>query len=143
MAAAAAAFVTSRRVEFRDTDAAGIMHFASIMAVMEEAEHEFLRHLDLPLFRPVPNGKISWPRVAAQCDFTGPARFEDVLDIRVSVRKLGKRSVTYQFDISCLGQPVASGSMTSVCCLVSQGQLESVDIPDDFVGKLSQHLPAE
>ena len=135
-----APFVTSRRVEFRDTDAAGIMHFASIMALMEECEHEFLRHLDLPLFRTVEGGKISWPRVSAQCDFKSPARFEDLLKIAVSVQHLGKRSITYQFEIRCSDRLIASGTMTSVCCFVGTNKLESVDIPDDFVTKLSDYL---
>ena len=40
-------FSATRRVEFRDTDAAGIMHFASFFPLMESVEHEFLRHLGL------------------------------------------------------------------------------------------------
>ena len=34
-------FTATRRVEFRDTDAAGIMHFASFFPLMESVEHEF------------------------------------------------------------------------------------------------------
>lgn len=123
-------FVTSRRVEFRDTDAAGIMHFASIMGLMEEAEHEFLRHANLPLFRAHAQGHISWPRVAAECNFKGPARFEDQIQITVAVQRIGKRSVTYAFSLSCQGRPVAEGTMTSACCYVADGQIESVDIPE-------------
>ena len=41
------AYTTSRRIEFRDTDAAGIAHFSVFFTMMEEAEHEFLRHLGL------------------------------------------------------------------------------------------------
>ena len=130
-------FVTSRRVEFRDTDAAGIMHFASIMGLMEEAEHEFLRHVHLPLFRPVEGGKISWPRVAAQCDFKSPARFEDVVDIHVSVQRIGKRSVTYAFALSCEGRPVADGTMTAACCFVGKDEIKPVEVPEDVVAILS------
>ena len=38
-----AAFKTRRRVEFRDTDAAGIVHFSAFFFWMESAEHELLR----------------------------------------------------------------------------------------------------
>ena len=34
---------TTRRVEFRDTDAAGIVHFSAFFFYMESVEHEFLR----------------------------------------------------------------------------------------------------
>src|SRR5688572_30626127 len=40
-------YKTSRRIEFRDTDAAGIAHFSVFFTFMEEAEHEFLRHVGL------------------------------------------------------------------------------------------------
>lgn len=133
-------FSTTRRVEFRDTDAAGIMHFASIMGVMEESEHEFLRHVKLPLFREHDGGHISWPRVSAHCDFQSPARFEDVLQIDVSVQKLGQRSVTYLFKLSCDGRPVAEGTMTSACCFVGDGKLRAVDIPEDTRTILSAYL---
>jgi 4-hydroxybenzoyl-CoA thioesterase/acyl-CoA thioester hydrolase len=135
----AAPFVTSRRVEFRDTDAAGIMHFASIMGLMEEAEHEFLRHVGLPLFRPVENGQISWPRVSAQCDFKSPARFEDIVEITVAVQRIGQRSVTYRFELSCDGRTIANGLMTSACCLVGEGTIVAVDIPADVNSVLSAY----
>ena len=33
---------TSRRIEFADTDMAGIAHFSRFYVFMEQAEHEFL-----------------------------------------------------------------------------------------------------
>lgn len=137
-----APFTTSRLVEFRDTDAAGIMHFASIMGLMEEAEHEFLRHIELPLFLPVEGGKISWPRVSAHCDFKSPARFEDTVDIAVSVGRLGTKSVTYQFELTCEGRPIATGSMVAACCFVGKDKIESVPVPENVVAKLSDYLLA-
>ena len=40
-------FKTQRRVEFRDTDTAGIVHFSNFFAYMEQAEHALLRSIDL------------------------------------------------------------------------------------------------
>ena len=135
-----AIFTTSRRVEFRDTDAAGIMHFASTMSFMEEAEHEFLRHIQLPLFLPVDGGKISWPRVSAHCDFQSPVRFEDVVDIQVSVQRIGTKSVTYQFALTCEQRPVATGTLTAACCLVAKDGIKAVPVPEDVIAKLSAYV---
>ena len=135
-----APFLTSRRVEFRDTDAAGIMHFASIMGIMEEAEHEFLRHIELPLFLPVEGGKISWPRVSAHCDFKSPARFEDIVEVAVSVQRIGNKSVTYHFSLTCAKRPIATGTMTAACCFVDKDKIESVPVPDDVIAKLSDYV---
>lgn len=126
-------FTTSRRVEFRDTDAAGIAHFTAFFAYMEEAEHEFLRHLGLSVHLAANHETISWPRVAAQGDFTSAVRFEDVLDVVVSVARLGEKSVTYTFTFTHAGNPVAQGSMTSVCCRLRPGvPPEPIAIPDQI-----------
>src|SRR5881275_775439 len=98
------AFVTTRRVEFSDTDAAGIMHFAAFFRMMEQAEHELLRSVGLSVVEHDVEGTISWPRVSAKCDFAAAARFEDVLEIEVRVARLGERSVTYSHRFLHQGQ---------------------------------------
>ncbi|MEX0714760.1 MAG: acyl-CoA thioesterase, partial [Pirellulales bacterium] len=75
------AFRATRRVEFRDTDAAGIAHFSCFFHYMEEVEHAFLRQLGLSVVMSDDQGTMSWPRVAATCQYQGAVRFEDVLDI--------------------------------------------------------------
>src|SRR5205807_8730736 len=89
------AFVTTRRVEFSDTDAAGIMHFAAFFRMMEQAEHDLLRSAALSVVVRDSAGTISWPRGSAKCDFSAAARFEDVLEIEVRIARLGKRTITY------------------------------------------------
>ena len=78
-------FHYQRRVEFCETDAAGIAHFSAYFQYMEQAEHAFLRHLGTSVIADDEAGTISWPRVNAQCDYTDPVRFEDVLDIIVRI----------------------------------------------------------
>jgi len=130
-------FKTQRRVEFCETDAAGIAHFAAFFPYMEQAEHAFLRHLGLRVVSRDEEGLISWPRVSARCDYQGAAHFEDVLDVALKVAKLGTRSVTYAIEFSRDGQVMAKGSVTAVCCRVGPGQrLDSIDIPPAFREKL-------
>jgi 4-hydroxybenzoyl-CoA thioesterase/acyl-CoA thioester hydrolase len=83
-------------------------------------------------------GEIGWPRVSASCDYRNPARFEDVLDIEVTVGRLGRKSVTYQFDISRDGVAIAQGKLTAVCCRIRPGQLpEAIEIPAQIASKLT------
>ena len=133
-----AAFSATRRVEFRDTDAAGIMHFASFFALMESVEHEFLRHLGLSVMANDGSGPVSWPRVSVQCDYQSPVKFEDVLTVMLSIGKLGTKSVTYQFDIAHDARPVATGRITAVCCRLATADapMQSIAIPPDIVAKL-------
>jgi 4-hydroxybenzoyl-CoA thioesterase/acyl-CoA thioester hydrolase len=134
----ATSFRATRRVEFHDTDAAGIMHFSAFFIYMEQVEHEWLRHLGLSVLMRDEHGAISWPRVSAKCEFHGAVRFEDVLEIDARIERLGEKSVTYAFDFTSRGSHVASGSLTSVCCrLGAEGELESIVIPRAIVDKLS------
>lgn len=131
-------YKTTRRVEFRDTDAAGMAHFSVFFIFMEQAEHEMLRHLGLSVMLADEKGPVSFPRVAARCDFQRAVKFEDVLDIEVAVVRLGKKSVTYEFNFSHKGRPVASGQTTTVCCrLRSDSEPESIGIPAYIAEKLA------
>ena len=130
-------FHTTRRVEFSHTDAAGIAHFAAFFEYMEQAEHELLRSRDLSVFMNDDAGIISWPRVAAKCEFQSAARFEDVLEIEVQIARVGEKSITYAFQFRLDGTEVASGELTAVCCrMTDQSPPQSIPIPQWFREKL-------
>jgi YbgC/YbaW family acyl-CoA thioester hydrolase len=125
-------FQTTRRVEFGDTDMAGIVHFANFLRYMEAAETDFLRVRGLTVAWEKSGQRYGFPRVSAACDYVRPARFEDVLTIAVTVEKVGRKSVSYRHDFTLAGEPIATGRVTAVCCLKGpRGELTSVDIPAD------------
>ena len=135
----AEAFHTTRRIEFADTDMAGIVHFANFFRFMESAEVEFLRTKGLSVSLPWEGQKIGFPRVSASCDYLRPARFEDVLDVAVRIQSIGKKSVTYAFEFAKGGETVARGQVTSVCCrVISDQQFEAIEIPTSIRAKLEQ-----
>jgi YbgC/YbaW family acyl-CoA thioester hydrolase len=130
-------FRTTRRIEFADTDMAGIVHFANFFRFMEAAEVEFLRSRGLSVKMELEGLGISFPRVSASCDYFRPARFEDVLDVAVTLEKIGRKSVTYGFEFSLGGAVIARGKVSSVCCRVRADQeLESMEIPAAVRDKL-------
>jgi acyl-CoA thioester hydrolase len=132
-------FTTTRRVEFHDTDAAGIMHFAKFFHFMEEAEHEYLRHLGLSVLMRDEQGPISWPRVSVRCDYRSALHFEDVVTIDVRLARRGEKSVTFAFHFTHNERLIAEGSITAVCCRLSSHQPpKSIPIP----AWIAQKLPA-
>jgi acyl-CoA thioester hydrolase len=137
-------FSFPRRVEFSETDAAGIAHFSVFFLFMEQAEHAFWRHLNLSVFPMITaNGEVSWPRVAASCQYRGPVRFEQTIDVQLSIARLGEKSITFRFQLLVDSNLVAEGETTIVCCHLGTGhKIESVRIPDDVRDKLSPYLRA-
>ena len=91
---------TTRRIEWADTDAAGIIHFSRYFCFMEEVEHEFLRSLGLSCMMERDGQRVTWPRVNASCDFIRPVRFEDVVDVHLAVKRKGQKSLTFGFVFS-------------------------------------------
>ncbi len=130
-------FTTNRRVEFGDTDMAGIMHFSNFFRFMEVAETDYLHARGLSVSWQAGGERYGFPRVSVACDFASPARFEDVLTIAVTVEKVGRKSVTYRFDFSTGGVPVATGRVVAVYCKSAGGHIEGLDIPDEFREKLT------
>ena len=132
------AFRMQRRVDFCDTDLAGIVHFSNYLRYMEAAEVAFLRERGLNVSLDFEGQHLGFPRVSVHCDYETPARFDDVLDIDVTLERLGTKSVTYAFIFSRGGQIVARGKMTSVCCRASKdGRLEPIEIPEAIRTKLA------
>jgi acyl-CoA thioester hydrolase len=132
-------FRTTRRIEFHETDMAGIAHFSNFFRWMECAEIDFLRARGLSVMMTWEGNAIGFPRVSATCDYLKPARFDEVIDIAVSIARLGAKSVTYAFEFSRGGEALARGTVTSVCCRVGPGhQYEAAPIPAGYRVRLEQ-----
>jgi len=136
-------FTVRRRVQFAETDMAGVLHFSNYYRYMEELEHEFWRSLDESVVvRGMAEGTISWPRVATSCDYKEPARFEDVLELDLCVARIGNRSVTYDVTFRRGDRTIAVGSMTAVCTVMHDGNFERAAIPDSIREKLESYVTA-
>ncbi|MFH5805256.1 acyl-CoA thioesterase [Alienimonas sp. DA493] len=142
-------FVHPRRVQFSETDMAGIVHFAEFYRYMEEAEHAFLRSVGLSVMMHNDDGSIlGWPRVRCQCGFKAPAYFEDRLDIEVRVQRIGVKSLTLDYVFTRDdgpeangGQPtlIAEGSMKTVACTFTPDRkMTSVAVPEALLDRIEE-----
>jgi acyl-CoA thioester hydrolase len=136
-------FVTTRRVEFIDTDMAGIVHFTNFFRYMEQAEAEFFRSEGHSLALTKNGSGVGWPRVAASASFKAPAYHNDVLDVRIFVRRRGFKSLTLQFEFRRGGTLVATGQIKTAYCRFRPDQpIESLEIPGEFDALLGPYDPA-
>jgi YbgC/YbaW family acyl-CoA thioester hydrolase len=134
-------FKAQRRVEFGDTDMAGIMHFSNFFRFMETAEHGFFRSLGFSIAERGQLPRIGWPRVHASCEYHKPLRFEDVVEIHLFVKEKRSKALCYDFRFRKLGgaqaEEVARGSLTVVCVSHrDDGAMKAVAIPRKFASKI-------
>ena len=127
-------FRLRRRVQFHETDAAGMVHFSCFYRYMEEAEHALWRAAGLSIAPP--GATVGFPRVAASFDFHRPLRFEDEFDVRIRVVEIGERSIRYAADVTKDGERVATGGLTVACAARTPGgALRSTPIPPEIAGR--------
>ena len=131
-------FSITRRVEFHETDMAGIMHFANFFRWMETCEADLYRSLGLPPISFVPGQVVGWPRVSVSCTYRAPLRFNDQAEVKLFIKKLGTRSVTYVFHFRKGAELIAVGEVTAVCVSSdAKGGMVAQPIPADVRAKLS------
>ena len=135
-------FKITRRVEFFETDMAGIMHFSNYFRMMEAAEHAFFRSLGFSIHDTAEGATLGWPRVSVTCDFRAPLRFEDEVEIHLLVSDVRSRSIRYQFIFRkpADGSEVARGTIAAVCVTLDKatGKLLPVAIPDRIRSKITE-----
>ena len=140
----ASEFSITRRVEFSETDLAGIMHFTHFYRWMEICEHEFLRSLGLSVDMEDENGRFGWPRVKSSCRFKCPLRFEEEVEIKLFVSEIRDRSIAYSFQFwkEENGEQVkaAVGEAVAACVRFDQmtGAMTPIMIPEVFRAKVQQ-----
>jgi len=137
-------YKTKRKIEFADTDLAGIVHFARFFVFMETTEHEFLRSLGTSVSTQLDGENIGWPRLSASCEYLSPLRFEEEVSIHLTVWRKGRKSMTYRFLFKKDDEVVARGQMSSVCCICNPGEpIKAIPIPQSLADKIEQSPEAE
>jgi YbgC/YbaW family acyl-CoA thioester hydrolase len=120
-----------RRVQFSETDAAGIVHFSCFFRYMEDAEHAMWREAGLSIH--APDAPIGWPRVATSFEFHRPLRFEQEFDVTIRVTEIGKRTISYACDVTQDGKRIATGALKIACVSkLPDGSMKSVEIPEEI-----------
>ncbi len=139
-------FKHQRRIEFYETDMAGIVHFSNYFRFMESAEQAFLRSLGFSVVLENLDPPVGFPRVHAECDYKAPLRFEELVEIHLLVRERRAKVVTYEFRFRNLSADpiveVARGVMTMVCVTRgAEGELVSVSIPAHIAERIDVAPP--
>jgi YbgC/YbaW family acyl-CoA thioester hydrolase len=133
-------FRDRRRIEFYETDMAGIVHFSNYFRFMESTEHAFFRSLGLALHHHEGADMSGWARVDARCQYRQPLRYMDEVEVELRVRAKKRSSLAYDFVFRRVGDrngpiepdEVAHGAL-EVVHVTSQGggPMRASAMPDD------------
>jgi acyl-CoA thioester hydrolase len=125
-----------RRVQFHETDAAGIVHSSCYILYVEEAEHALWRAAGTSIAPP--GSPIGWPRREVFLEFRRALRFEEEFDVVVRIVAIEERTIRYSFELLRGEETVATGRQTIACVRMEPGdRMRSVPIPEDIARRFA------
>jgi len=131
----------TRRVQFHETDAAGVVHFSRYFIYMEEAEHALWRAAGLSIHPR--RAEIGWPRVHAAFDYHRALRFEDEFEVHIRIVAIEERTIRYECRIARGDTRIATGRVSVACASLQPNQpMRSAAIPAEVRARLAL-APAE
>ncbi len=120
-------FIYESRVRFHDTDASGRIHYIALLYHFDEAEAEFLRSRGVG-YTMIQVENVGFPRVHVECDYTGALVYDDLMQIAVTVDRVGGASFTLAFDATVNGQHKGRGKVT--ICAIDRRTQKPIPLPE-------------
>ncbi len=90
-------YIHKTRIRLYHTDAAGILFFAHIYNLAQDAYEEMLNHIGLDVRTIITKSDFLFPFVHSEADYKKMVTVGEELEIQVTVEKIGKSSFTLLF----------------------------------------------
>ncbi|MCB1960433.1 MAG: tol-pal system-associated acyl-CoA thioesterase [Rhodocyclaceae bacterium] len=104
------------RVYYEDTDAAGVVYYASYWRFCERARTEWLRERGFDQQALIDAHAIAFVVRSVHGDYLKPARLDDLLTVTTRIDTLRRASLSFTQQI-CRGQELLFAATVSVACL--------------------------
>ena len=132
-----APFVHRLRVRYNECDAQGIVFNGNWLTYFDVTLTEWWRAA-FGSYQAMVDGGADLVVAEANIRYRAPARFDDELDIAVSIAELGTTSMTTRFDVTRASDHLVEGRMRHV--FIDPATLGKQPIPDAMRERLGRYL---
>jgi acyl-CoA thioester hydrolase len=115
------------RVGFSDTDAQGIVYYGRYLPYFDLARVEYHRHLDL-LEKALRDEQFVMR--ASSVEYLAPARFDDLIEVFIRMRRIGRTSATYECAAYRVEDDVLMVTATQTLVFIDFDERRALSIPD-------------
>ncbi len=132
-----------RRLLFHEADPAGIAQFHQMFAWTQEAEQSLFRSLGIPLREYWAAGgkpQVGWARQHASLDFLRPVLVDEQVTVRLKLRQMTQRTLTFDVVIENRVEVKARGMLRTVCVQGREGNFKAIPIPKIVRNKIQSHM---
>jgi YbgC/YbaW family acyl-CoA thioester hydrolase len=112
---------------FSDTDAQGVVYYGRYHPYFDHARTEYHRHLG---WLTIPGAEFVMR--ASHVEYEAPARFDDLLESFIRIRRIGRTSVTYECAAHRLPDDTLMATASQTIVLVDVEQRLPRPVPDEF-----------
>jgi acyl-CoA thioester hydrolase len=122
-------FSALTRVGFSDTDAQGIVYYGRYLPYFDDARVEYHRHLELLAFD---HGPSEFVMRASNVLYEAPARFDDLLEVFVRTKRIGRSSMTNEYAAYGVDDDVLMCTAEQTMVLVELAERCPTPIPEGY-----------
>ena len=115
------------RVWFSDTDAQGVVYYGRYLPYFDHARTEYHRHLG-----EMRVDGAEFVMRASEVEYLAPARFDDLIESFVRVRRIGTSSVTYECEAYRLPDDTLMVTATQTVVLVDLASRRPTLVPEEL-----------
>lgn len=130
---------TSHRVRYAETDQMGYVYYGNYAMLYEIGRVEMLREIGLSYAVMEAEMKVMMPVMTLSQRFVRPGRYDELLRIETTLRKLPVDTITFHVEIfNETGDLVNGGSVK--LCFVNTESGDAVSAPDYLLAKLRPYF---
>jgi len=118
------------KVNWGDTDAAGIVFFPNYYKWMDTAGHEFFGSIGYPSSKLYTEEKIGLPLLETHCEFKSPAYFEDEIELVTRVQEVGNKVIRLSHEFYRGETLLAKGYVVRAWTNFAMDPIKAVPIPE-------------
>ena len=122
------------RVYWEDTDAGGVVYYATYLKFMERARSEWLRALGFEQDVLRDEAGVLFVVRRVEVDYLAPARFNDQIEVSVGLHEIGRASLSVKQTLSRGPTRLVSALVTLAC--VDAVRFKPVKIPEPILQAL-------
>lgn len=110
------------RVSYGETDTMGVLYYAEYLHIFERARSSLIRARGIS-YAVVEERGVFLPVREARCRYRAPARYDDLLQVRVWISEWGRASIAFSYEIYAEDKrTLLATGMTQHAVVASQGR---------------------
>lgn len=131
------------RVNWGDTDKAGIVYYPNYFKWFDIAGHQFFRSVGLSISGLFAKEQVILPLLDVRCTFENPLYYDDIITVKTGVAEINRKTIKLEHQIYRGDIRTGHGYELRGWVKEVDGKLSAVPIPEHVIEILRQDQPTD